>query len=101
MFVQCVCLAIYYSLPPPLLPQPDKLLVLPRYKVDCRIFEQRSEHEQQAHGHPDVNGLHVGHLAGRGTQGHRVINSESMEALVGIIMGKWHNGTALNMQTPF
>lgn len=31
-------------------------------KIDSSILQQGSEHEEQAHSHPDVDCLHVGHL---------------------------------------
>lgn len=37
----------------------QELLVLPRHKVDRRVFEQRREDKEQTHGHPDVYGLNV------------------------------------------
>lgn len=45
-----------------LLAQSEELLVLARHKVDGSIFQQRRKDEEEAHGHPDVNGFHVGHL---------------------------------------
>lgn len=50
------------SLLPLLFPQPDELLVLPRDKVDRCVLQQGGKHKQKTHRHPDVNGLHVGHL---------------------------------------
>ncbi len=58
----CVCFCrTYYSLPS-MLAQPHELLVLPWDEVDCCVLQQCSKHKQQTNGHPDVNGLHVGHL---------------------------------------
>ena len=45
---------------PPL--EAEQLLVLSGDEVDGGVLEQGREHEQQAHGHPDVNSLHIGHL---------------------------------------
>lgn len=56
---------MYYLVMPPLPPEPEQLFVLPRHEVDSSVFQQRREHKQQAHGHPDVYGLHVGHLGVR------------------------------------
>lgn len=47
-----------------LLAQPEELLVLARHKVDGSVFQQRRKDEEEAHGHPDVDGFHVGHLRG-------------------------------------
>lgn len=44
--------------------QAHELLVLAGHKVDGRVLQQGSEDKEQAHGHPDVNGLHIGHLPG-------------------------------------
>lgn len=49
---------------PPLPSEPEQLFVLPRDEVDGSVLQKGREHEQQAHGHPDVDGLHVGHLGG-------------------------------------
>lgn len=46
-------------------PQSEELLVLARHKVDGCVFQQRRKDEEEAHGHPDVDGFHVGHLQGR------------------------------------
>lgn len=43
-------------------PQSEELFVLPRDKVNCCVLQQSSKDKQQAHCHPDVNGLHIGHL---------------------------------------
>lgn len=56
---------MYYLMVPPLPSEPEQLFVLPRHKVDGSIFQKRGEHKQQAHGHPDVYGLHIGHLGDR------------------------------------
>ncbi|TEA25590.1 hypothetical protein DBR06_SOUSAS49410004 [Sousa chinensis] len=31
-------------------------------KIDSSVLQQGSEHEEEAHSHPDINCLHVGHL---------------------------------------
>lgn len=36
--------------------------MLTRDKIDSSILQQGSEHKEQAHGHPDVDCLHIGHL---------------------------------------
>ena len=46
-------------------PESEQLFVLPRHKVDSGVLEQGWEHEEQAHGHPNVNGFHIGHLGRR------------------------------------
>ena len=61
----CVCVCViytYYSLLPLLFPQPDELLVLPRDEVNCCVLQQGSKYKQKTHRHPNVNGLHIGHL---------------------------------------
>lgn len=40
----------------------QQLLVLAGDEVDGGVLEQGGEDEEQADGHPDVDGLHVGHL---------------------------------------
>lgn len=51
----------------PLAPlQAHELLVLPRHEVDGGVLQQGGEDEEQADGHPDVDGLHVGDLRGDG-----------------------------------
>lgn len=57
-------LLLLLLLQPPL-PQTEELLVLPGDKVDGGVLQQRGEHEQQTHGHPDVDGFHVGDLRPR------------------------------------
>lgn len=44
--------------------QSEELLVLARHKVDGGVFQQCRKDEEEAHGHPDVDGFHVGHLRG-------------------------------------
>lgn len=50
---------LHVSSPPP---EAQQLLVLAGDKVDGSIFQQRREDEEQADGHPDVDGFDVGHL---------------------------------------
>lgn len=45
-----------------LLPHPEELFVLAGNKINGRVLQQCSKHKKQAHRHPDVYGLHVGHL---------------------------------------
>lgn len=52
----------HYPLLPLLFPQPDELFVLPGDKVNGRILQQGGKHKQETHSHPDIDGLHVGHL---------------------------------------
>lgn len=52
----------HYPLLPLLFPQPDEVFVLPGDKVNGRILQQGGKHKQETHGHPDIDGLHVGHL---------------------------------------
>lgn len=52
----------HYPLLPLLFPQPDELFVLPGDKVNGRVLQQGGKHKQETHGHPDIDGLHVGHL---------------------------------------
>lgn len=40
----------------------QQLFVLPRHKVNGGVLQQRREDEQKTHGHPDVDGLHIGDL---------------------------------------
>ena len=40
----------------------NEFLMLTRDEIDSSVFQQGSEHKEQAHGHPDVDRLHVGHL---------------------------------------
>ena len=42
----------------------QQLLVLAGDEVDGGVFQQRREHEQQTHRHPDIDGFDVGHLKG-------------------------------------
>lgn len=49
-----------------LLPESEELLVLAWNKINGRVLQQRSKDEEEAYGHPDVDGFHVGHLWGRG-----------------------------------
>lgn len=73
----CMCTCViytYYSLPPLLLPQPDELLVLPGDKINCCVLQQSSEDEQQAHGHPDVDGLHIRYLRTNKVTGSSITN---------------------------
>ncbi|GAA6098234.1 uncharacterized, partial [Tachysurus ichikawai] len=49
--------------PPPL--EAQQLFVLASDEVDSSIFQQSREDKQQAHSHPDVNGLHIGDLQQR------------------------------------
>lgn len=39
-----------------------EFLMLTGDKIYSSILQQRSEDKEQAHSHPDVNSLHVGHL---------------------------------------
>lgn len=60
---------LHVSSPPP---EAQQLLVLAGDKVDGSVLQQRREDEEQAHGHPDVDGLDVGHLGeGGGRKGER------------------------------
>lgn len=52
----------HYPLLPLLFPQPHELFVLPGDKVNGRVLQQGGKHKQETHGHPDIDGLHVGHL---------------------------------------
>lgn len=45
-----------------LLPHPEELFVLAGNKVNGCVLQQCSKDKKQAHRHPDVYGLHVGHL---------------------------------------
>lgn len=56
---------LHVSSPPS---EAQQLLVLAGDEVDGGVFQQGGEHEEQTHGHPDVDGLHVGHLDA-GTRG--------------------------------
>lgn len=56
---------MYYLVMPPLPSEPEQLFVLPRHEVDGGVFQEGREHKQQAHSHPDVYGLHVGHLGAK------------------------------------
>lgn len=51
-----------------LLPESEELLVLAWNKINGRVLQQCSKDEEEAHGHPDVDGFHVGHLWGRGNE---------------------------------
>ena len=60
-----------YLLTPPLSPpQSEELFLLPGDEINPGVFQQRSKHKEQTHGHPDINGLHVGDLQRHRT--HRV-----------------------------
>lgn len=50
---------LHVSSPPP---EAQQLLVLAGDKVDSGVLQQRWEDEEQADGHPDVDGFDVGHL---------------------------------------
>ena len=39
-----------------------EFLMLTGDKIDSSVFQQGSEHKEQAYRHPDVNCLHIGHL---------------------------------------
>lgn len=52
----------HYPLLPLLFSQPDELFVLPGDKVNGGILQQGSKHKQETHCHPNIDGLHVGHL---------------------------------------
>lgn len=52
----------HYPLLPLLFPHPDELFVLPGDKVNGCVLQQGSKHKQKTHCHPNINGLHVGHL---------------------------------------
>lgn len=54
----------HHPLPSLAAAQAHELLVLAGDKVDGCVLQQGGKDEEQAHGHPDVNGLHVGHLPG-------------------------------------
>lgn len=54
----------HHPLPSLAAAQAHELLVLAGDKVDGCVLQQGGEDKEQAHGHPDVNGLHVGHLPG-------------------------------------
>lgn len=58
----CVIIPTHYSLLPLLLLQPDEFLMLPGHEVHSSVLQQSSKDKEKTHGHPDVNGLHVGHL---------------------------------------
>jgi len=48
---------------PPLAPaQAHELLMLAGDEVDGCVLQQGSKDEDQAHSHPDVDGLHIGDL---------------------------------------
>ena len=52
-------------------PESEQLFVLPRHKVDGGVLKQGWEHEEQAHGHPNVDGLHIRYLGQRWGEEHR------------------------------
>ena len=52
----------HYPLLPLLFSQSDELFVLPGNKVNGCVLQQGSKHEQETHCHPNIDGLHVGHL---------------------------------------
>lgn len=52
----------HYPLLPLLFPQPDELFVLPGDKVNGCVLQQGSKHKEETHCHPNIDGLHVGHL---------------------------------------
>lgn len=56
----------HHPLAPLAPPQAHELLVLPGHEVDGGVLQQGGEDKEQADGHPDVNGLHVGDLRGDG-----------------------------------
>lgn len=58
----CVGSRITYLMVPPSPSKPEQFLVLPGHKVDSGVLQQSREDKQQAHSHPYINGLHVGHL---------------------------------------
>lgn len=47
-------------------PEAQQLLVLAGDEVDGSVLQQRREDEEQADGHPDVDGFDVGHLVDGG-----------------------------------
>lgn len=49
----------YLALALGLTSESQQLLVLPGHEVDRSVFEQSREDEEEAHGHPDVYGLHI------------------------------------------
>lgn len=49
-------------------PESEELFVLPRDEVHSGVLQQCGEDEQQAHRHPDIYRLHVGHLQDTNTQ---------------------------------
>lgn len=53
---------LHVSSPPS---EAQQLLVLAGDEVDGGVLQQGREHEQQANGHPDVDGFYVGHLRRR------------------------------------
>lgn len=57
---------LHVSSPPS---EAQQLLVLAGDEVDGGVLQQRREDEEQADGHPDVDGFDVGHLAGGGGSG--------------------------------
>ena len=44
--------------------------MLPGDKVDGGVLEQSGEYKEQTHRHPDVDGLHIGHLQHQERQSH-------------------------------
>lgn len=53
---------LHVSSPPS---EAQQLLVLAGDEVNGGVLQQGREDEEQTHGHPDVDGLHVGHLQTR------------------------------------
>lgn len=60
----CARLHLHVSSPPS---EAQQLLVLAGDEVDGGVLEQGWEHEEQTHGHPDINGFHIGHLQKEGS----------------------------------
>lgn len=55
----CLPVFRYLALALGLTSESQQLLVLPGHEVDRSVFEQSREDEEEAHGHPDVYGLHI------------------------------------------
>lgn len=62
--------------PPP--SEAQQLLVLAGDEVDGGVLQQGGEHEQQTHGHPDIDGLHVGHLQTEGDRKPDAVASQNL-----------------------
>ena len=64
------CVHLHVSSPPS---EAKQLFVLASDEVDGGVLQQGREHEEQTHGHPDVDGLHVRHLQAGGKQRNREV----------------------------